>query len=88
MIYQIVSVHDMAAGAYGRPIYVLSLGQAIRSFQDEVNRVAPDNDMNRHPEDFRLFHLGIFNDATAYIGNLEEGPKLLASAKDMKGTTP
>ena len=39
----VVSIKDRAADAYGRPFYVPSVGVAIRSFQDEVNRAAEDN---------------------------------------------
>lgn len=72
MIYQLVSVYDKATGAHGRPIFVATTGQAIRSFQDEINRPAPDNEMNRHPDDFRLYHLGTFDDSTGQFTNLEK----------------
>lgn len=70
MIYKIVAVHDRAAAAYGRPIFALAIGQAIRSFQDEIRRVAPDNEMNRHPEDYDLYELGEFDDNTGQFTSL------------------
>lgn len=83
MIFQIVSVHDRAANGYGRPIYVAALGQAIRSFQDEINRAAPDNEMHRHPDDFDLFHIGTFNDATGQLESLQL-PMQIAIGKQMR----
>lgn len=67
MILNICSVFDKAAQAYGRPIFVPAVGSASRSFSDEVNRVDPSNEMNRHPQDFSLFILGQFDDSTGVI---------------------
>lgn len=82
MIYQVVSVHDRAAAAFGRPIFVASLGQAIRSFQDELNRNAPDNQMHHHPDDFDMFHLGTFNEENGTFTNLDE-PDPIAIGKQL-----
>lgn len=82
MNLMIFSVFDRAAQAYGRPIFVQSTGIAIRSFTDEVNRVASDNDMNKHPDDFDLYLLGVFDDVTGEMV-VEKVPQLLARAKDV-----
>lgn len=79
----IVSVKDRAAGAFGRPFFVPSVGLAIRSFVDEVNRSADDNQMNRHPEDFDLFEIGSFDDETGII-ECHAVPVELAQAKQVK----
>lgn len=83
MIYQVLAVLDRAADAYGRPIFVLSIGQGIRSFQTEINRAAEDNTMHQHPDDFDLWHLGTYNDNTGIFENLHE-PKQLAIGKQIK----
>lgn len=83
MIYQVVTVRDRAAAGYGRPIFVAAIGQAIRSFQDEINRVAPDNEMNRHPGDYDLYHLGTFNDEDAKFNTLEQ-PKQIAIGHQLR----
>lgn len=80
-IYQMVSVRDIKANAYNRPAFVPHLGLAIRSFQDEVNRAAPDNIMNQHPEDFFLFHVGLFNDETGEI--TPKLPELIAQGDNL-----
>lgn len=72
MKYTVVSVRDTAANAYGRPIFTNSLGQAIRSFQDELNREAQDNVMFHHPEDFNLYHLAEFDEDTGQFTNLPQ----------------
>lgn len=77
----VVSVYDGAAQAFGRPVFVNSVGQAIRSFQDEVQRNASDNDLFKHPEDFTLYHLGAFDDN---LGVFEQvgSPAVLLRGKD------
>ena len=60
----ICSIRDSAADAYGRPFFLPSVGVAIRSFTDEVNRSSEDNQIYQHPEDFDLFELGEFDDTT------------------------
>jgi len=64
MIMVVCSVFDRAVGAYGRPLFMQSKGVAIRSFSDECKRVADDNQMNKHPQDFSLFELGTWDDQT------------------------
>lgn len=76
MRYFVLSVYDRAACAYGRPVFALSIGAAIRSFQDEINRVSQDNSMNGHAKDFDLFHVGEFHDDS---GTFEGGPPALVA---------
>lgn len=54
-------VRDRATDQYGNPMFLVSRGQAIRSFSDEVNRSAADNQLWVHPEDFDLYELGGYN---------------------------
>ncbi|WNK14986.1 MAG: nonstructural protein [Microvirus sp.] len=65
MILQIVAIRDIKADVYAQPYFVGSLGGAIRSFGDECRRIAPDNLMYNHPEDFELYELGTYDDANA-----------------------
>lgn len=83
MINIICSVKDRAADAFGRPLFVPSVGLAIRSFSDEVNRQADDNQMYHHSDDFDLFELGIFDDSTGII-ECHPIPKQLALGKSVK----
>lgn len=61
----VVSVYDLALGAFGRPVFVRSKGEALRSFQYEVNKAQSTEGASAvadHPQDFQLFYLGMFND--------------------------
>ena len=79
----ICSIRDSAADAYGRPLFLPSVGVAIRSFTDEVNRPAEDNQIYQHPEDFDLFELGEFDDNTGRFALLDI-PKQLALGRMVK----
>lgn len=82
MKHFVMSVRDRAADTFGRPFFVAKIGQATRSFSDEVNRAAADNPLFAHPEDFDLYEVGTFDDDT---GDLEAcAPRMVAVGKDMK----
>jgi hypothetical protein len=84
MIQVIVSVKDTAAQAFGRPVFVPTTAVAVRSFRDEINRKDSTEDMAKHPDDFELYELGSFDDATGSIDVME--PRLVARAKDLRDT--
>jgi len=79
------TVKDRAADAFGRPMFVRSIGEAIRSFSDEVNRSGDDNQLYNHSDDFDLFELGEFDDNTGLFV-LHEQPKLVSLGKQVKIT--
>ena len=79
------TVKDRAADAFGRPMFVRSIGEAIRSFSDEVNRKADDNQLCNHSDDFDLFELGEFDDNTGLM-TLHDTPKLVSLGKQVKIT--
>ncbi|AXH77202.1 MAG: nonstructural protein [Microviridae sp.] len=82
MRMEMFTVYDVALGVFGRPMFLQSVGQAIRSFSDEVNRSSDDNQMNKHPVDFSLYHLGTFIDDDASFEVFDQ-PKRLAEAADL-----
>ena len=79
----ICSIRDSAADAYGRPFFLPSVGVAIRSFTDEVNRPSEDNQIYQHPEDFDLFEFGEFDDTSGRF-TLLDVPKQLALGRMVK----
>lgn len=81
MILFVVSVKDRAADVFNRPFFVPHRNVAIRDFTDEVNRVAGDNQLNKHPDDFDLYLLGEFDDARGVV--LNSDPQVLVRAKDV-----
>ncbi|UOF82668.1 DNA binding protein vP5 [Microviridae sp.] len=80
----VIAARDSAIGAFGRPVFSPSVGSAVRSFVDEVNRKSEDNAFNAHPEDFDLHLLAEFDDTTGEFMLPEDGRRVLARAKDVK----
>lgn len=80
MQFHILAVRDRAADVFGQPMFAPSVGLAIRGFGDEINRAAPDNQLNKHPEDFDLYSLGLFDDSTGEFNC--HSPKMVAIGKD------
>ena len=78
----ILSVRDRTADSFGQPFFSQSVGQAVRNFSDEVNRAAADNLLYMHPEDFDLYHVGIFNTDTAEVTT--HAPKQVAVGHSVK----
>lgn len=79
MRYKIFTIRDRAIDAYGQPFYAVSTGGAVRSFADEINRTG--NALNAHPEDYDLFMLGEFDDATGEFDAVR--PAQVAVGKDL-----
>lgn len=82
MIVQVFAVRDQKADAFNQPFCAPSIGIALRSFTDEVNRRERGNVMADHPEDFALYHLGSFNDADAKY-KLFDSPAQIVVASDV-----
>lgn len=83
MILFIMSVRDIKADSFGQPFCATSIGQAVRSFGDEVNRAAQDNLLYLHPDDFELFSIGSFDTDDASIVVFEK-PLSKALGSSMK----
>jgi hypothetical protein len=81
MLFQVCAIRDRAVDAFNPPLCVAHQGQAVRGFTDEINRKAADNQLNAHPEDFDLYHLGTFNSET---GIFDVGqPRMICVGKDV-----
>ena len=80
---KIYAVRDNAIEAFGQPIFVEAQGQAVRSFIDEANN--PESMLNKHPEDFDLYHIGEYNKQTGAIMGVT--PERIARAIDHIKTT-
>lgn len=79
-ILAICAVFDTAIQAHAQPMFVSADGQATRSFTNEVNRADEKNVLYTNPNDFELYHLGLFNDET---GEFTSERRLLARAQDL-----
>ena len=80
MKYAVCAVKDRAVNAFNRPIYVPTVGVAIRSFTDEVNR--KDSELQNHPEDYDLYEIGQWDDETAIYTPLE-ALRVITRAQDI-----
>lgn len=83
MALYIVSVYDKAAEAFGRPAFVTAKGLALRSFIDEVNRKPSEgmpNAMNVYPQDYALYHLGMYDDVQGRFESLDVPERLLEAS--------
>ena len=58
---KIVILRDIKANVYGNPMFVASLGGAIRSFGDEIAKT-DGNPLALHPDDFELYHFGEYDE--------------------------
>lgn len=76
-------VMDVQAQAFMQPMFVQSKGVALRMVGDEVNRQAPENLLFQHPEDFRLFELGEWDNATGLF-ECHAQPELVVDASALK----
>ena len=73
------AVYDSVSCVYDRPFPAMNDADAIRSFTSiAMNK---DTVIGQHPEHFKLFRIGKYNDST---GNLKgEGPIHIASAHEI-----
>lgn len=69
MKLEVYSVHDAAVGAFNRPLFFRSRGEAIRSFADAV--AVPENGFSRSAKDYAFYHIADFDDMTGKITALE-----------------
>lgn len=81
MILTMFCVRDRATDQFGTPMFLVTAGQAIRSFSDEVNRKAADNQIAAHPEDFDLYCLGTWNSSTGVFDS--KVPEQIAIGKNL-----
>lgn len=78
----IACVRDRATDQFGNPMFLVNAGQAIRSFSDEINRAAEDNQLHKHSEDFDLYELGSYDTET---GLFDTGvPRQIAIGKSVR----
>ena len=83
MKYVLVAIKDNAIEAFQPINSVRARGEAMRAFQDAIND--PNNkQLNAHPEDFDLYHVGDFDDQTGTL--LAITPERIMRGTDAKKT--
>lgn len=80
MKHVMYTIFDAATGAYLRPFVAEADGQATRMFKDIATD--PGHDVGRHPKDYTLWRVGIFDNQTAEV--ISERKECIASALELK----
>lgn len=80
----VMAVRDAKTEMFGNPFFAVSIGDGVRGFTSEVNRDSGESMLRLYPEDFSLWMLGEFDEASGAF--LVEGtvPKLVISGTDVK----
>ncbi len=65
MNLNIYAIYDTAIGCYMRPFFTQSDGEAIRGFTDIA--LDAEHPIGKHPEDYSLYRIGVYNDQTGKI---------------------
>lgn len=65
MEIKIYSIYDNKAEAFMEPFFAVTAGLAIRRFADTANN--PETTLFRHPNDFVLYEVGVFNDKAGTV---------------------
>lgn len=71
MMLNMYSIFDQKVEAYAAPFFLATDAVAIRSVGDAMSD--PASALGKHPDDYALFRIGVFDDATGLI--LQEGPE-------------
>ena len=74
MHIRVYSVFDVAADSYLQPFLVHTDSVAVRQFEELVND--KEHLFGRHPTDFILFHIGVFDQATGMYAQVGQHIKL------------
>lgn len=80
MIAKYFSIYDKKANLYGQLFPAPTIGSAERMLSEQVNRIAPDNIINRHPSDFALYYHFEIDDNTGNIVDVPSIPQLVCEA--------
>jgi hypothetical protein len=80
-----LALFDVKVSGFMTPFFAQSTGAAVRSLSDLVNgrdRTQPDAPPVMHPEDFRLFVFGEWDDVGRLV--LADTPQLVAECVNLK----
>lgn len=75
----VASVYDAKVGVYFQPFFARTRAEALRSFSDTVNQQG--HIFNKHPEDFTLFVLAVWDENTGGFVNTK-APESLGSGHE------
>jgi len=83
MKLKVFTVFDAKIGAYAKPFFMNTKGEAFRAWIDTVND--PNTSINKHPEDYQLYEMGDYDDATGKFENYPSPVSLGYASEVHKG---
>lgn len=78
---KVYTVYDSKVESYMNPFLMQTKGQAIRAFADSVND--EKTQFYKHPEDFTLFEIGEYDDASG-VYSMHESKVSCGTALEFK----
>ena len=78
MRVNLYSIFDRASGVYDGPFPIAADGQAVRQFTDFACNA--DHPIGKHPEDYSLFRVGVWDDVKGSV--IPQEPECLARAHE------
>lgn len=79
MKLNVYTIFDTGTGAYMRPFFMQADSQATRSFSDIATDA--DHEIGKHPEDYSLHRIGIFDDNKGTL--IPEDRECIATALEL-----
>lgn len=76
----IYAVKDSATDTYGLPFFLNSRGEAMRHFTDAARANPEQSQIAKHPEDYTLYEIGMYDETDASI--TAQTPEQVMRAKD------
>lgn len=76
------SIHDSKGEVYNQPFFMLTHGEAERSFRTLAND--PKSSINDYPEDYDLYYLGDFDETTGQLAPLNSPQHVLKATAARK----
>lgn len=78
------AVYDSAVEAYLTPLFVVHVGQAVRSFKDEASREG--SPIAAHPDHYDLYRIGSFDEQSGTLLALPK-PALLCIGNSIRDSS-
>lgn len=75
---KVYAIRDKKAESFMQPFFATNAALALRTFADHANN--PDTIFAKHPFDFVLYEIGLFNDQTGAIENTADNINLGSAA--------
>lgn len=79
MVLKMYCIYDRKSAIHQPPQFCHNTGHALRMYRDIFSD--PKSQLHRYPEDFQIFEIGGFDDATANV--MQITPHLICSGTDL-----